>query len=260
MREFAVYDPQDFDLNGSPAEDEAFAILKDLNTGKLYLTYIYTEDYDTPPKIDLDCIEEIHIEELELGNSKAPCISHICMRKDGTVVMDEAEYIKLDDKQNDILARPCTLFTLNGKYVAEYNEGGETSFYQDLTLEGVKAVKLDFKKTIDAISGIHQDMIKPTHERYGNKFPYFPFGKYYEEEEQMVVFITSSQLKQMDDRLLKGEIPFYQNFFLADKWDINTTYAVCVVDEKTYNARLLNPKSLYKIKNQMLNAEKAEAR
>ena len=36
MREFAIYDPQEFGMSGSPAGDEAYVILKDLNTNKSY--------------------------------------------------------------------------------------------------------------------------------------------------------------------------------------------------------------------------------
>ena len=57
MREFALYNPTDFGMYGAPAGDEAYAILRDLNTDKAYLTYIITEDMDAPPIIDIDSMD-----------------------------------------------------------------------------------------------------------------------------------------------------------------------------------------------------------
>lgn len=259
MREFSIYNPEDFELQGSPAPDEAYAVLRDKSDNKYYTAYIYTDDIDAPPQIDIESMEEIQpvadIDRME------PVFRHISMRKDGTIVMDNAENISLTSIQNDILARPSTIFTLEGRYVTEANDGGSVVLYKDLTLEGTPAQKVDTQKAIDAISDIHPDLLKNTHERYGNTFPYFPFGKYFEKEDQMIVFITTTQLLKMDDKLLKGEVPFYQNFYLAEKWDINTAYAVCVLDDHNYKARLLRPSSLLKIRDQMIqSASKAEKR
>lgn len=254
MREFAVYDPQDFGMSGTPADDEACVVLRDINNGKTYLTYIYTEDLDSPPTIDLDSIEEI-ISDIE---EKRPVINHICMRKDGTVVMDSAEEIVLSERQNKLLAYPSTLFTLEGRMVTQENSGSITLFNKDLTLEGIPATKLDYKRVSETIKEKYPDLLAPTHETYGNRFPYFPHAKYFEDKDKMVVFVTKQQVMQMDQRLLNGEIPFYNNYYLAEKWDINTTYAVCIIDEKDYKMRFISPKALESWRDKELEAETGE--
>lgn len=240
MREFAIYDPEEFGMYGSPAGDEAYVILKDIHTNKTYLTYIMTEDIDAPPVIDLDSMEEIVI-DLE---DRSPVISHISMRKDGTVMMDNAEKIVLSEKQSEILAYPSTLYTMQGRMVTLDNESGTTVFERDMTLEGIPSVKLDYMRATKAIKDKYPDLLMSTHERYGNKYPYFPFAKYYDTMDKAVVFMTKEQVMNLNPYILRGEIPFYQNFFLAEKWDINNTYGVCIIDEKDYNLRLISPKSL----------------
>ena len=250
MREFAIYDPEEFGMHGgSPAADEAYVIIKDLNSDKSYLTYIITEDIDAPPVIDLDSLEEIQVDYEE----KQPAISHISMRKDGTIIMDSAEEIFLNEKQNELLAFPSTLFTLEGRMVTQYNGEYSTLFTKDLTLEGIPATKLDYTKTTHVIKERYPELLKMTHERYGNKFPYFPFAKYYEDKEKLVVFVTKKQALQMNDEIISGNIPFYKNYYLAESWDINNTYGVCIIDEETYKLRLISPKSLNQYKETELN-------
>ena len=240
MREFEIYDPQDFGMTGVPAGDEAYAVLRDIHSGKMYLTYIITEDLDSPPVIDLDSMEEFR-EDCE---DIAPVFNHICMRKDGTIVMDNAEQIVLSEKQNRLLAFPSTLSTLEGRLVTQENDGSITLFTRDLTLEGIPAVKLDYKRVTETIKEKFPSLLAPTHERYGNNFPYFPHGKYFEEKDKMVIFVTKGQVMQMNQKMLDGEIPFYMNYYLAEKWDVNTTYGVCIIDEDDYNLRLISPKVL----------------
>ncbi len=251
MREFSIYDPTKFGMYGAPAGDESYVILKDIHSGRSYLTYIITEDLDAPPVIDLDSMEEIEVDYTE----QSPVIEHVSMRKDGTIVIDPAEEIYLNEKQNRILAYPSTLFTLQGRYVTEFNDETTALFEKDLTLEGVPSVKLDYKRVVESIKEKYPDMLKMTHERYGNKFPYFPFAKYYEDIGKMIVFITSSQAMNLDKGILEGRIPFYKNYFLSENWNINNTYGVCIIDDNNYNLRLISPKGLGKWKENEMSKD-----
>ncbi len=258
MREFSVYDPSDFGLHGTPAGDEAYVILKDLNNNKSYLTYIVTDDMDAPPVIDLDSMEEIVIDT----DDKTPVFAHISMRKDGTVMMDSGNEIILNEKQNMMMAYPSTLYVLEGRFVTPYNDESTTVFQKDLTLEGIPAIKLDYKRVVETIKERYPDLLKNTHERYGNKFPYFPFAKYYEDMDKMVVFLTRSQTMNLHEGIVKGQIPFYKNYYLAENWNINNVYGVCIIDENEYSLRLISPKGLSKWQENEKNkeSEKEESR
>ena len=240
MREFAIYNPEDFGMHGAPARDEAYVILQDIVTKKQYLSYVITEDIDSPPMIDIDTMEETYV---DLSDKRA-VFEHIMMRKDGTIMMDEAEEIMLSEKQNELLAYPSTLYTTQGRFVTLNNDSMTVLFERDLTLEGIPAVKLDYVKTTNLIKERYPDLLRGTHERYGNKYPYFPFAKYYEHNDKMVIFMTKSQVMNINPKILSGDIPFYKNYFLAEKWDISNTYGVCIIDEKSENLRLISPKAL----------------
>lgn len=242
MREFSLYNPEDFGMYGAPAGDESYVILKEHNTNKAYLTYIITDDMDAPPMIDIDSMEEIHT----IFEDKSPIFEHISMRKDGTIMMDTESEIVLNEKQNEMLAYPSTLYTLNGRYVTNYNSESTVVFKKDLTLEGVPAIKLDYQKVVNTIKERYPDLLKMTHERYGNKFPYFPFAKYFEDMDKMVVFMTKSQVMDLNAGIIDGSIPFYKNYYLAESWDKNNVYGVCIIDENSYKLRLISPKILGK--------------
>ena len=256
MREFALYNPTDFGMYGAPAGDEAYAILRDLNTDKAYLTYIITEDMDAPPIIDIDSMEEIHT----VFDDKTPVFEHISMRQDGTVMMDPAKEIVLNEMQNELLAYPSTLHTLEGRYVTQFNDESTIIFKKDLTLEGIPAIKLDYQKAVNTIKERYPDLLKTTHERYGNKFPYFPFAKYFEDMDKMVVFMTRSQVMELNDGIIKGEIPFYKNYYLAENWDVNNVYGVCIIDDDSYKLRLISPKALDKWREAEKNNQERSTR
>lgn len=254
MREFSLYNPSDFGMYGAPAGDESYVILKDLNSDKSYLTYIVTDDIDAPPEIDLDSMEEIKADY----EGKTPVINHISMRKDGTIMMDSAEEIVLSELQNEMLAYPSTLYTLEGRYVTQFNNESTTIYKKDLTLEGVPAVKLDYKRVVETIKEKYPDLLKMTHERYGNRFPYFPFAKYFEDMNKMVVFMTKNQALNLNEGLLDGSIPFYKNYYLAESWNTENVYGVCIIDEESYKLRLISPKGLTKYRENELKEKTQE--
>lgn len=256
MREFSLYDPTDFGLYGNPAGDEAYVILKDLNNDKTYLTYIIIDDIDAPPMIDLDSMEEVVVDM----ENKTEVFKHIAMRKDGTVMMDPAEEIFLNEAQNRLMAYPSTLHTLEGRFVTQFNNEGPTIYKKDLTLEGVPAVKLDYKRVVDTIKEKYPALLQMTHERYGNRFPYFPFAKYFEEMKKMVVFMTKSQAMELNESIINGQIPFYRNYYLAENWDINNVYGVCIIDENQYSLRLISPKGLSKWREEEKNNQERNTR
>lgn len=256
MREFELYNPTDFGMYGAPAGDEAYAILRDIHTGKAYLTYIITDDMDAPPVIDLDSMEEIHT----VFEDKTPVFEHISMRKDGTIMMDPDKEIVLNETQNEMLAYPSTLYTLEGRYVTQFNDESTIIFKKDMTLEGIPAVKLDYQKVVNTIKERYPDLLKTTHERYGNKFPHFPFAKYYEDMDKMIVFMTSSQAMNLNDGIIKGQIPFYKNYYLAENWDINNVYGVCIIDDNNYKLRLISPKALEKWREGEKNNQEKDVR
>ena len=182
------------------------------------------------------------------------------MRQDGTVMMDPAKEIVLNEMQNELLAYPSTLHTLEGRYVTQFNDESTIIFKKDLTLEGIPAIKLDYQKAVNTIKERYPDLLKTTHERYGNKFPYFPFAKYFEDMDKMVVFMTRSQVMELNDGIIKGEIPFYKNYYLAENWDVNNVYGVCIIDDDSYKLRLISPKALDKWREAEKNNQERSTR
>lgn len=255
VREFTIYDPQEYGMSGSPAYDEAYVILHDENLGKSYLAYVYTSDFDSPPEIDIDTMQEI-TGDLEL---KEPVMKNVFMQRNGEIVLKEygRDFI-LSDQQNELLARPSVINTESGRYVTERNDGGAVLFSKDLTLEGIRPEKLDMRAFSEAVRKKNPKLTEMTHERYGNKYPYFPNAKYYEETNEMIVFVTRAQIQEIEDMTLTGKAPLYSNIFTGEKWDINNVSAVCVVDEKTYDVWIMNPALLkeWKDKDPRYNEEK----
>ena len=254
MREFTIYDPKNYGMSGSPAYDEAYVILHDVNLNKSYLAYVYTTDYDSPPEIDIDTMQELT--GLELKN---PVMEHVYMQRDGEVILkDYGGDMVLNEAQNDLLARPSVIRTEKGRYLTERNDGGAVLFSKDITLDGITPEKLDMRAFAEAVRKKSPKLTEMTHERYGNKYPFFPNAKYFEDTNEMIVFVTRSQIQEIDDSTLRGTAPLYQNVYTGEKWNVHNITAVCVVDEKTYDVWIMNPSLLkeWKDKDPRYNDEK----
>ena len=254
MQEFRVFNPEDFGMYGSPADTEAYAILEKLDsfgnpTGKAYLTYIGSDDFMDAPMADLDAVEEIEIDT----SGKTPVFDHLFMQKNGTIVLDDAQdEIALNERQNDILGIPYCIRTRSARYETEYNDGGAAVFGRDLTLDGIQPVRLNMRKFIEAVNEKYPALLENTHSRYGNTPPYFPNGKYFEDREKMIVFVTMSQLGTISDDMLQGKVPLYYDYNLGEKWTAENTYGICVIDDRTdkYSVRLVRPEKVLEMKRE----------
>jgi hypothetical protein len=257
MREFQIYDPTEYGMSGSPAFDEAYVLLHDINLDKTYLAYIYTSDYDTPPEIDLDTMQEL-TGDIELNN---PVMRHICMKRNGEVVLDDqGTDIMLSESQNRLLAYPSVLITDKGRYLTEKNDSGAVHYTKDLTLDGITPKKLDMRAFTEAVNKISPVLTHLTHERFGNRYPMFPNAKYYDETGQMYVFVTRGQIQEISDETLKGKAPLYYNAYTGDEWTVNNVTAVCVIDENTYDAWLIKPQMLLEWKEKDPRYKREEER
>lgn len=261
QKKYRVFDPADFGLYGRPAEDESYALLEELDgsgqpVGTAYLTYIGNEEFTDPPTVDFCNFEpfEFHSE------GKAPVFDEITVFDTGRVILGmSGNPITLSAKQNELLGTPYCIQTCSSRYNTEFNDGGVTEFKKDLTLEGIQPVKLNGKYCIEAMKEKYPALLETTHVRYGNTPPFYPFAKYYESKDKTIVFVARSQIPELSDSLLNGDIPYYYDFFTDVKWDNSNIYGICVVDdsrEDKYSIRLVRADVVKEMKKEIIKEKK----
>ena len=102
-------------------------------------------------------------------------------------------------------------------------------------------------------------LLETTHVRYGNTPPFYPFAKYYESKDKTIVFVARSQIPELSDSLLNGDIPYYYDFFTDVKWDNSNIYGICVVDdsrEDKYSIRLVRADVVKEMKKEIIKEKK----
>lgn len=242
-----LYDVRQFGMHQSATDGITYAVFVSEKDQQCFYAYI-SIGYTGEPCVEFDESSILDYKS-EMFKGKKPVIQNLILEpQTGAVTipyMRDNDELHLNSEQYSILSCPSSVQTLCGRYT-EVSAKRPATYYKDNSLDGLCPIELDEDILYRELKKKWPALFQYPSVHYGNRPPSIPFGKYFPERNQMIIFLESKQCTVLNDKIKTGIVPFYTDPVTGQKWDISSIYALCVIDPNSdgYNLRMHHPSYL----------------